>query len=79
MTAVGLSDELARTAVAQVRDRTRIDDINISGLGKISLHETCLVHLIADGFTIGLIDFTTESSDRKSCSLCWMLGHTFST
>src|SRR5229473_8071134 len=55
MAAACLADKLAGTAVAQVRDRTSVDDVDIGGLAKVALHKASRTHLLANGFAIGLV------------------------
>jgi hypothetical protein len=79
LASVGLADHQPRTTVAQVRHRTGIDDIDIGGLIKFALHKTSGIHLLANGFAIGLIDFAAQRGDRKGFRMGNVLfAHRFS-
>ena len=67
MTAVGLADQLARTAVAQVGDGAGVDDIDVSDLIEVALGKASIAHLLTNGFTIGLVYLAAEGGDCKCC------------
>ena len=67
MTTVGLADQLARTAVAQVGDGAGVDDIDVSDLIEVALGKASIAHLLTNGFTIGLVYLAAEGGDCKCC------------
>ncbi len=77
VTAPRLADQLARTAVAQVRDCAGVDDIDIRELVKISLRESGGIHLFAYGFAIGLVDFAAQRCNGKCCFWQRVIVHSF--
>ena len=70
MTPSGLADQLARTAVAQVRDCAGVDDIDIGDLIEIALCKASIAHLLTNGFTIGLVYLAAEGGDCECCFFC---------
>jgi len=50
-----------------VRDGAGVDDIDIGDLVKITLYKASIAHLLANGFTIGLVYFAAEGGDCKGC------------
>ena len=67
MTTVGLADQLARTAVAQVGDGAGVDDIDVSDLIEVALGKASITHLLTNGFTIGLVYLAAEGGDCECC------------
>ena len=77
LASAGLANHQSRTAIAKMRHRAGIHNIDISGLVKITLNEAGGAHLLADGLAIGLIDLAAQRSDRERCFLlAYLFAHT---
>ncbi len=67
MASTCLADHLPRTTITQVRYCAGIDDIDIGDLAEVALRKASLAHLLADGFTIGLVDLAPQRGYCKGC------------
>lgn len=75
MVAMGLCDEVTRTAIAEMSHSTGIDNIDIGCLVEVALHKAGRAHLLANRLAISLIDLAAQRCDGEGGAFRWMFGH----